>query len=78
MTHPPGIRTHHLLFIATPPTANLACPGFLVVHENSHQGPKIPTFRSRNSVLPVLLVPNSNSAGLMVSLTQGIPNLLKL
>lgn len=36
VTHPPGNRTHHLLFIATPPTANLPFPGSFVVREKAH------------------------------------------
>lgn len=76
MTHPPGIRTHHLLFIATPPTANLlassSCMKILIKNQRFQPS------AARNPMLPVLLVPSRNAAGLMVSLAQGIPNLLKL
>lgn len=54
VTHPPGNRTHHLLFIATPPTANLPFPGSLAVREKAHRGPKSLTYSSEESYASVL------------------------
>lgn len=85
MTHPPGIRTLHLLFIDTPPTADPARPLSPSLYreggnEKSYLEWKILMHSDKEEFYFVrsFITASINCRSSELSLAQGIPNFLKL
>lgn len=78
MTHPPGIRTLHLLFIDAPPTADLARPRSPSLHceggnEKSFLEWTILIHNAKEEYVHSFIIPSINCRSSELSLAQGVP-----